>query len=68
MLDDNVRELAQGANFATLTTLMADGQPHTSAMWIDADNEHLLINTETHRQKFRNVQQTPLRFNAERPA
>ena len=27
--------------------------------WVSTDGEHLLINTEVHRQKFRNVQRDP---------
>ncbi len=58
-LDDAVRALAHGPNFAALTTLMPDGQPQTNLMWIDADEHHLLINTETHRQKFANIERDP---------
>ena len=28
-------------------------------MWVDADEEHLLVNTEVHRQKCRNVERDP---------
>ena len=28
-------------------------------MWVDADDEHVLINTEVHRAKYRNVQADP---------
>ena len=28
-------------------------------MWVDADRQHLLINTEMHRQKYRNVERDP---------
>ncbi|MHB1597796.1 MAG: TIGR03618 family F420-dependent PPOX class oxidoreductase [Acidimicrobiales bacterium] len=59
MIDPTVKELAQGKNFAALTTLFADGQPQTQIMWVDADDEHVLINTEIHRQKFANVEQDP---------
>ena len=59
MIDDKVRHLARGANFATITTLMADGSPSTHVMWIDCDDDYLLINTETGRVKFRNVQRDP---------
>ena len=55
MLDDAVRTLAQADNFAALTTLSPSGRPSTQVMWVDADAEHLLINTEVHRAKFRNV-------------
>jgi len=59
MLDATAKELAQGKNFATITTLLPGGQPTTHLMWVDADDDHILINTETGRQKFRNVQRDP---------
>jgi PPOX class probable F420-dependent enzyme len=59
MLDENVKSLAQGKNFAAFTTLLADGSPMTHVMWVDADDEHILINTEVHRQKFLNVTRDP---------
>jgi len=55
MLDENVKSLAQGKNFAAFTTLFPDGRPMTHVMWVDADDEHVLINTEVHRRKFLNV-------------
>ena len=54
-LDPAIHELASGPNFAVLATLMPDGWPQTSVVWVDSDGEHLLVNTEAHRQKFRNV-------------
>jgi PPOX class probable F420-dependent enzyme len=59
MIDDAVRTLAQGKNFAALTTLMPDGQPQTHVMWVDCDDDHLIINTEVHRRKFKNVEADP---------
>jgi PPOX class probable F420-dependent enzyme len=59
MLDDKVKALATGKNFAAVTTLLPDGTPMTQPMWIDADDDHLLLNTEVHRQKFRNVSRDP---------
>jgi PPOX class probable F420-dependent enzyme len=58
-LDADVAELASSGNFAALTTLFEDGQPQTQIMWVDADADHLLINTEVHRAKFRNVARDP---------
>jgi PPOX class probable F420-dependent enzyme len=55
-LDLTVKELATAPNFAALTTLLPDGHPQTQIMWVDADDEHVLINTEVHRLKFRNVE------------
>ena len=59
MIDESVQELARGKNFAAFTTLFADGRPQTQVMWVDADDDHLLINTETDRAKYKNVQRDP---------
>ena len=59
MLEPRARDLARGKNFAALTTLLPDGQPSTQVMWVDADDDHVLINTEVGRQKFRNVKRDP---------
>lgn len=59
MIDAGIKELAQGANFGTISTLLRDGSAVTHVMWVDADDEHMLINTEVHRAKFRNVQRDP---------
>ena len=59
MLDETVKALAQGKNFAVITTLLPSGQPTTQVMWVDADDEHVLINTEVHRLKFKNVERDP---------
>ncbi len=58
-LDPELTRLARDRNFAALTVLLPSGQPMTHVMWVDADDEHLLINTETHRAKFRAVERDP---------
>ena len=55
----SVLGLARGQNFAALTTLLPSGHPQTQVMWVDANDHHLLINTEVRRQKFRNVERDP---------
>jgi len=59
MLEDKVRELAEGPTIAAVTTLLPDGTPMTQPLWVDADDDHLLLNTEVHRQKVRNIQRDP---------
>jgi PPOX class probable F420-dependent enzyme len=70
-IDADLHALATGKNFAAMTTLMADGTPQTQLMWVHADDDHVLINTEVHRQKFKNAQRDPritvTVFNAENP-
>lgn len=58
-LDASVRELAQGVNFAALSVLLPSGRVMTHVLWVDADEEHVLLNTEVHRAKFRAVEQDP---------
>jgi PPOX class probable F420-dependent enzyme len=58
-LDPTVRELAQAPNFATLSVILRSGRPMTNVMWVDADDDHVLINTETHRAKFRAIERDP---------
>lgn len=59
MLHEKTRDLAAGPNFATISTLMPDGTPQTHVMWVDADGEHVLVNTEVHRTKYRNLARDP---------
>ncbi len=70
-IDADLKALATGTNFAALATISADGQPRNHVMWIDADDDHLLFNTEVHRAKFKDVERdgrvTISVINAENP-
>ena len=46
-------------NFATLCVHLPNGQIASHVMWVDADDEHVLINTEVHRAKFKAIEPTP---------
>ena len=59
MLSEKIQQLAGGPNHAVLTTLFPSGGPQTNVVWIDHDGEHLLVNSETERQKVRNVRRDP---------
>lgn len=58
-VDPEIVALAREPNFAVFTTLLSSGQPMSHVMWVDADEDHVLINTELHRAKFRAVQRDP---------
>ena len=45
----------EGKNFAAVSTLMPDGSPQVSIVWVDADEEHILINTAEGRLKPQNM-------------
>ena len=51
MLETDIRDLARGKNFAALTVIPKSGHPMTHIMWVDADDEHVLINTQLGRAK-----------------
>jgi PPOX class probable F420-dependent enzyme len=42
--------------FANLATLMPNGQPQVTPVWVDFDGRHVLINTAEGRQKDKNLQ------------
>jgi PPOX class probable F420-dependent enzyme len=42
--------------FGHLATLMQDGSPQVTPVWVDYDGEHVLVNTAANRQKDHNLQ------------
>ncbi len=53
------RKLLQEPAYCQLATLMPDGSPQVTQVWVDTDGEHILINTAEGRQKERNVRRDP---------
>lgn len=58
-LTQQTMDLAKEPNLAMVSTLFPSGLIQTQPLWVDADSEHVLINTEIHRSKFKNVQSDP---------
>ena len=58
-LDNKTIQMASGPNYAALTTLFNDGVPQTHVMWVDTDGKNILINTEIHRFKYKNILKDP---------
>jgi len=58
-IEPAILELAKGPNFAAFTTMLPSGYPMTHVMWVDADAEHMLMNTEIGRQKHTNAVANP---------
>ena len=71
MLDPSIKQLAQTKNFGTFCVNLPNGQIASHVMWVDATDDHLLINTEVHRAKYRAVEADPnvtvTVWNAENP-
>lgn len=59
MLDPVIRDLARSRNFGTISFHLPSGAIATHMMWVDADDEHLRINTEVHRLKYKSMQANP---------
>jgi PPOX class probable F420-dependent enzyme len=52
-------ELASGPNYGVLTTMMPGGNLQNHYIWVGTDGERLVVNTEVHRQKFKNLERDP---------
>lgn len=55
----DVRALLEGANFAHLATLRADGSPRSWVVWVGLEGEHILICTGEESWKARDLQRDP---------
>ncbi len=58
-LPDNVKQLIDRANFAHLATLMEDGSPHSTPVWVGRDGDRLMIGTGGKSLKARNTRRDP---------
>ena len=58
-LPENVRQLLDRANFAHLATLMEDGSPHSTPVWVGRDGDRLMIGTSGNSLKARNTKRDP---------
>jgi PPOX class probable F420-dependent enzyme len=52
-------DLLQKKSFANLATLMPDGTPQVTPVWIDFDGTHVLVNSARGRQKDKNLRNNP---------
>jgi PPOX class probable F420-dependent enzyme len=58
-LPDKARAILDAPEFATIATLLPDGRPHLSVVWIERDGDDVLVSTVKGRQKFRNIERDP---------
>lgn len=57
-LDDRDRELLQAPNFCDVSTLREDGTIHTVPVWVDVEEDVVVLNTERDRAWPRNLRRT----------
>jgi PPOX class probable F420-dependent enzyme len=58
-LPDEVRELLAGPNFGHVATMLPDGSPHSVAVWVGLEGDHVVFFTQTGSRKARNLAQDP---------
>ena len=59
VLSPEVRKLFEGKNLAHIATLMPDGSPHVTVVWIESEGDRILFNTAEGRIKPRNLRRDP---------
>lgn len=60
-IPDEFHDLFEKRTYAHLGTVLPNGAPHVTPVWIDYDeaDDRLLVNTERGRRKERNVRENP---------
>jgi PPOX class probable F420-dependent enzyme len=55
IIPESYLDLFEKPAFAHLATLMPDGSPQVTPVWVDYDGKYILVNTARGRQKDRNM-------------
>ena len=58
-LSDEIKALLRGPNFAHLATLMADGSPQAAPVWVDLEEDYILVGTGEASLKAKNTRRDP---------
>lgn len=58
-LNQKALRLIEGKNFAYLATLLPDGSPHVTPVWVDHEGDIVLVNTAMGRVKQKNAAKAP---------
>lgn len=58
-IPDKYRDLFAKRAFASLATLMPDGSPQVTPVWVDVEGDLVLVNTARGRQKDKNMRRDP---------
>ena len=58
-LADNVKQLLDRPNFAHLATLMEDGSPLSTPVWVGREGDRIIVCTSGKSLKGRNTQRDP---------
>ncbi|MGI8605856.1 MAG: PPOX class F420-dependent oxidoreductase [Gaiellaceae bacterium] len=59
LLTEKARQRLSDPNFGYLATIMEDGSPQVSPVWVDLEGDQILFNTSKGRVKERNMRRDP---------
>jgi len=58
-LPEEYQDLFEKRSFGNLATIMPDGSPQVTPVWVDYDGNHILVNSAKGRQKDLNMEREP---------
>jgi PPOX class probable F420-dependent enzyme len=58
-ITEPMSELFRGKNFGYLSTLMKDGSPQVTEIWVDFEDGNIIVNTAEGRLKHKNISRDP---------
>jgi PPOX class probable F420-dependent enzyme len=58
-LTPGLQRLLHEPAYCQIATVMPDGSPQITQVWVDTDGQHVLVNTAEARQKTRNIRRDP---------
>jgi PPOX class probable F420-dependent enzyme len=59
LISDSARAFLRGRRFAVVATINPDGTPQQSVMWYDVRGDTLIMNTQAHAVKVKNLRRDP---------
>jgi PPOX class probable F420-dependent enzyme len=59
LIPEDFKDLFKKPAFGHLATIMADGTPQVTPVWVDFDGEHIIVNSRKGRLKNANMGQRP---------
>ena len=59
VLPEKYLDLFKSKTFANLATVMPDGSPQVTPVWVELDGKHIIVNSARGRQKDKNMKRNP---------
>ena len=58
-LEEGIRRLLEGRNYAHLATILPDGSPHSVPIWVGLEGDRIAFFTQPQSRKARNLERDP---------